>query len=71
MKDDERYSREMDIRTSKVFGKICHFLGEHCCISVKTISTQFEVDITTVHRCEHVQSLFTGCLLISELVNNT
>lgn len=58
----DRCGRERDIRTSELFEKICNFLGEDCCVSLKTVSKHFGVGVGTAYR-QFVKSFFPGKVL--------
>ena len=49
VRKDERCEKSKDVRTSDLIGQINNFLDKDRHVSIKTISTQFEVSVGTVH----------------------
>ena len=49
MKDDERCGRSKEVRTPDLIGKIKNFMDKVRCVSIETISAQFDVSVGTVH----------------------
>ena len=53
MRDDERCGRSKEVRTSELFGQIKNFMDKDRCVSIETISAQFDVSLGTVHTIIH------------------
>ena len=49
VRDDERCRRSKEVRTSELTGQIKNFVNKDRCISIKTISVQFDVSVGTVY----------------------
>ena len=49
MRDDERCGRNKEVRTPELMGQIKNFMDKDRCVSIKTISAQFDVSVGTVH----------------------
>ena len=49
VRDDERCGRSKEVRTLKLIGQIKNFMEKDRCVSIETISTQFDVSVGTVH----------------------
>ena len=47
--DDERCGRSKNVRTPELIGQIKDFMDKDCRVSIKTINTQFDVSMGTVH----------------------
>ena len=48
MRDDERCGRSKEVRTPELIGQIKNFMDKDCCVSIETISAQFDVSVVTV-----------------------
>ena len=57
VKDDERRGGNKEVRTLEMIGQIKNFMDKDCCVSIETISTQFDVSVGTVHTifCEELK----------------
>ena len=49
MRDDERCGRSKEVRTPELIRQIKNFMDKDCCVSIETISAQFDVSMGTVH----------------------
>ena len=49
MRDDERCGRNKEVRTPELIGQIKNFMDKDRCVSIETISAQFDVSVGTVH----------------------
>ena len=49
MRDDERCGRSKKVRTPELIGQIKNFMDKDRCVSIETISAQFDVSEGTVH----------------------
>ena len=49
VRDDERCGRSTEVRTPELIGQIKNFMDKDGCVSIETISTQFDVSGGTVH----------------------
>ena len=49
VRDDERCGRSKKFRTSELIGQIKNFMDKDRCVSIETISSQFDVSVGTVH----------------------
>ena len=49
VRDDERYGRSKELRTPELIGQIKNFMDKDRCVSIETISAQFDVSMGTVH----------------------
>ena len=49
MKDDERCGRCKEVSTPELIGQIKNFIDKDRCVSIETISAQFDVSVGTVH----------------------
>ena len=49
VRDDERYGGNKEVRTPELIGQIKNFMDKDCCVSIETISAQFNVSVGTVH----------------------
>ena len=48
-KNDERCRWSREVRTPELIGQIKNFIDKDCCVSIETISAQFDVSVGTVH----------------------
>ena len=72
VRDDKRCGRSKEVNTPELIGQIKNFMDKDRCVSIETISAQFDVCVGTVlytqlfarnWRCgRFVQSLSQGCL---------
>ena len=53
VRDDERFGRSKEVRTQELIGQIKNFMDKDRCVSIKTISAQFDVSVGTVHTIIH------------------
>ena len=51
--DDERCGRSKEVRTAELMGQIKNFMDKDRCVSIETISAQFDVSVGTVHTIIH------------------
>ena len=49
VRDDERCGRSKEVRIPKLIGQIKNVMDKDCCVSIETISAQFDVSVGTVH----------------------
>ena len=49
VRDDERCGRSKEVRTPELIGQIKNFMDKDRCVSIETISAQFDVSVETVH----------------------
>ena len=49
MKDDEMCGGSKEVRTPELIGQIKNFMDKNRCVSIETISAQFDVSVGTVH----------------------
>ena len=49
MRDDERYGRSNEVRTSELIGQIKNFMDKDRRVSIETISEEFDDSVGTVH----------------------
>ena len=49
VRDDERCGRSKEVRTPELIGQIKIFVDKNRCVSIETISAQFDVSVGTVH----------------------
>ena len=49
VRDDERCWRSKEVKTPELIGQIKNFMDRDRCVSIKTISTQFDVRVRTAH----------------------
>ena len=49
MGEDERCGRSKEVRTPELNGQIKNFMDKDRCVSIETISVQFDVSVGTVH----------------------
>ena len=49
LRDDERYGRSKEVRTLELIGQIKNFMDKDRCVSIETISAQFDVSVGSVH----------------------
>ena len=49
VRDDERCGRSKEVRTPELISQIQNFMDKDCCVSIETISTQFDVSVGTLH----------------------
>ena len=49
MRDDERCGRSKEVRTPELIGQIKNFMDKDRCVSIETISAQFDISVGTVH----------------------
>ena len=56
MRDDERCRKSKEVRTPELIGQIRNFMDKDHCVSIETISAQFDVSVGTVHTiiCEEL-----------------
>ena len=47
--DDERCGRNKEVRSPELIGQITNFMDKVCCVSIETISAQFDFSMGTVH----------------------
>ena len=57
VRDDERCGRSKEVRTQELIGQIKNFMDKDRCVSIETISAQFNVSLGTVHTiiCEELK----------------
>ena len=48
VRDDERCGRSKEVRTPELIGQIKNFMDKDCCVSIETISAQFDVSVGTI-----------------------
>ena len=53
VRDDERCGNSKEVRTPEFIGQIKNFMNKGCCVSIETISAQFDVSVGTVHTIIH------------------
>ena len=49
VRDDERCGKSKEVRTPELIGQINNFMDKDRCVSLETISAQFDVSVGTVH----------------------
>ena len=49
VRDDERFGRSKEVRTPESIGQIKNFRDKDHCVSIETISAQFDVSVRAVH----------------------
>ena len=49
VRDDEKCGRSKEVRTPELIGQIKNFVDKDHCVSIETISAQFDVSVGTVH----------------------
>ena len=49
VRDDESCGRSKEVRTPELIGQIKNYLDKDRCVSIETISAQFDVSVGTVH----------------------
>ena len=49
VRDDKRCGRSKEVRTPELTGQIKYFMDKDRCVSIETISAQFDVSVGTVH----------------------
>ena len=49
MRDDERCGRSKEVRTPELIGQIKNFMDKDGCVSIETVSAQFDVGVGNVH----------------------
>ena len=49
VREDERYWRIKEVNTPELIGQIKNFMDKDRCVSIETISAQFDVSVRTVH----------------------
>ena len=49
MRDDERCGRSKEVNTPELIGQIKNFIAKDRCVSIETISAQFDVSVGIVH----------------------
>ena len=49
VRDDERCGRSKEFRTPELIGQIKNFMAKDRCVSIETISAQFDVSVGSVH----------------------
>ena len=47
VRDDERCGRSKEVRTPELIGQIKNFMDKDPCVSIETISAQFDVSVRT------------------------
>ena len=57
VRDDERCGRSKEVNTPELIGQIKNFTDKDHCVSIETISAQFDVSVETVHTiiCEELK----------------
>ena len=50
---DERCGRSKEVRTPELIGQVKNFMDKDHCVSIETISAQFDVSVGTVHTIIH------------------
>ncbi len=53
VRDDERCGRNKEVNTPELIGQIKNFMDKDRCVSIETISSQFDVSVGTVHTIFH------------------
>ena len=53
VRDDERCGRSKEVRTTELIGQIKNFMNKDRCVSIETISAQFDVSVEIVHTIIH------------------
>ena len=53
VRDGEGCGRSKEVRTPELIGQIKDFMDKDCCVSIETISAQFDVSVGTVHTIIH------------------
>ena len=53
VRDIERCGRSKEVRTLELIGQIKNFIDKDHCMSIETISAQFDVNVGTVHTIIH------------------
>ena len=53
VRNDERCGRSKEVRTPELIGQIKNFMDKDHCVSIETISAQFDVSVGTVHTIIH------------------
>ena len=53
VRDDERCERSKEVRTPELIGQIKNFMDKDRCVSIETLSAQFDVSVGTVHAIIH------------------
>ena len=48
-RDDERCGKSKEVRTPELIGQIKNFMDKGRCVSIETISAQFDISVGTVH----------------------
>ena len=51
--DDESCGRSEEVRTPELIGQIKNFMDKDCCVSIETISAQFDVSMRSVYTIIH------------------
>ena len=49
VRDDERCGKSKEVRTLELISQINNFMDKNRCVSIETISAQFDVSVGTVH----------------------
>ena len=49
VRDDERCGRSKEVRTPELIGQKKNFMNKDRCVSIETISAQFDVSVGTAH----------------------
>ena len=69
VRDDERCGRSKEVRIPELIGQIKNFMDKDRCVSIETISAQFDVSAGTVHNysrgnedAEDLREFFPGML---------
>ena len=57
VRDDKRCGWSKEVNTPELIGQIKNFMEKDCCVSIETISAQFDVSVGTVHTiiCEELK----------------
>ena len=53
VRDNETCGRSKEVRTPELIGQIKNFMDKDRCVSIETISAQFDVSVGTVHTIIH------------------
>ena len=53
MRDDKRCGRSKEVRTPELIGQIKNFMDKNRCVSIETISAQFDVSVVSVYTIIH------------------
>ena len=58
VRDDERCGRSKEVRTPELIGQIKNFMDKDRCVSIETISAQFDVSVGILHTIIHEELKF-------------